>query len=165
MLQGMLKAGVNVPRTSSAGRLFDAVASLLGVRQVMAYEGQAAMLLEAMAGEGAAKPYPFEWRGEVLDWQPMIEDMLRGEDEAGVAAARFHETLVAMMVSAAQRFGVREVCLSGGCFQNRRLLAGAMRQLRAAGFAPFRHREIPPNDAGLSLGQAVVAVEKLRVKD
>lgn len=74
-----------------------------------------------------------------------------------MAAARFHETLIAMMVSAAERSGLRDVCLSGGCFQNRRLLAGAMRQLREAGFRVVRHREIPPNDAGLSLGQAVVA--------
>jgi len=165
LLLGLLRSGVNVPRTSSAGRLFDAVASLLGLQQVMAYEGQAAMRLEAMAGNRAAKPYPFEWRGEMLDWQPMVEAILRRDEAVEVAAARFHETLVAMMVSAARRFGIHAVCLSGGCFQNRRLLAGAMRDLREAGFAPFRHREIPPNDAGLSLGQAVVAVEKFRMKN
>jgi len=160
VLQGMLKAGIHVPRTSSAGRLFDAVASLLDVKQVMSHEGQAAMLLEAIAGDREAAPYPFEWAGEVLDWQPMIEEMLRGQDAVEVAAARFHETLVAMMVSAAQRFEIREVCLSGGCFQNRRLLSAAMRQLAVAGFVPYRHREIPPNDAGLSLGQAVVAAAR-----
>jgi hydrogenase maturation protein HypF len=156
VLQGMLKAGIHAPQTSSAGRLFDAVASLLNVKQVMSYEGQAAMCLEAMAGDRAAAPYPFEWAGAVLDWQPMIEEMLRGQDTVEAAAARFHETLIAMMVSAAERSGLRDVCLSGGCFQNRRLLAGAMRQLGEAGFRGVRHREIPPNDAGLSLGQAVV---------
>jgi len=157
VLLGLLKAGIHSPRTSSAGRLFDAVASLLDVKQVMSYEGQAAMGLEAMAGDRVAAPYPFEWAGEVLDWQPMIETMLLGREPAEVAAARFHETLIAMMVSAAERFGLRDICLSGGCFQNRRLLAGAMRQLREAGFRAVCHREIPPNDAGLSLGQAVVA--------
>jgi len=164
VLLRMLKAGIHSPLTSSAGRLFDAVASILDVKQVMAYEGQAAMLLETLAGKRAAPPYPFEWDGAVLDWQPMIEEMIQGTDPVDVAAARFHETLVAMMVSAAQRFGVREVCLSGGCFQNRRLLSGAMRQLAAAGFVPYRHREIPPNDAGLSLGQAVVAAARNGVK-
>lgn len=158
--ESLLQAGIQVPRSSSAGRLFDAVASLLNVKQVMSYEGQAAMLLEALAGDRQAVPYPFEWAGEVLDWQPMVEEIIRGQDPVDVAAARFHETLVAMMVSAAHRFKLREVCLSGGCFQNRRLLSGAMRQLAAAGFVPVRHREIPSNDAGLSLGQAVVAVAR-----
>lgn len=165
VLRAMLQADVNVPRTSSAGRLFDAVASLLDVKQVMSYEGQAAMLLEAMAGDREAVAYPFEWKGEVLDWQPMIEEILGGGEAVGVAAARFHETLVEMMVSAAHRFGKREVCLSGGCFQNRRLLSRAMRRLAGAGFLAVRHREIPPNDAGLSLGQAVVASSRLRVED
>ncbi len=160
VLEGMLQADVNVPRTSSAGRLFDAVASLLNVQQVMSHEGQAAMRLEAMAGQRPAAPYPFDWTGDTLDWQPMVEELLRGNDSVEVAAARFHETMVAMMVSAAKRFGMDDVCLSGGCFQNRRLLAGAMRQLGEAGTRVYRHREIPPNDAGLSLGQAVVAVAR-----
>ena len=157
LLEGMLRSGVNTIRTSSAGRLFDAVASLLGVCQVMSHEGQAAMQLEALAGDIETKPYPFDWRESELDWQPMIEELLLREDGRAYAAARFHETLVTMMVSAAQRFGLPRVCLSGGCFQNRRLLSGTVRRLTEAGFEVFRHREIPPNDAGIAFGQLVVA--------
>lgn len=159
VLDGMLRAGVNVVRTSSAGRLFDAVASLLGLCQTMAHEGQAAMRLEALAGEGVAEAYPFAWAGDALDWAPMVEEMLRG-GEPVAAAARFHATLVAMMVATAKREGLGDVCLSGGCFQNRRLLSSAVRRLGEEGFRVWRHREIPPNDAGICLGQLAVAVAR-----
>ena len=158
VLDGMLADEFNVVRTSSAGRLFDAVASLLGVCQKMSHEGQAAMRLEALAGDAPAEPYPFGWRDDALDWAPMVEEILRGGEAAETAAARFHATLVEMMVAAAQREKLEDVCLSGGCFQNRRLLAEATRRLAAEGFRIWRHREIPPNDAGICLGQlAVVA--------
>ena len=157
VLDAMLREGLNVARTSSAGRLFDAVASLLGICQTMSHEGQAAMRLEALAGEGAAQAYPFGWKGEALDWAPMIAAMLDGREPVEVASARFHATLVEMMGAVAEREGVRDVCLSGGCFQNRRLLAGAVRRLGDAGFRAWRPREIPPNDAGICLGQLAVA--------
>ena len=160
VLDGMLRQGLNVVRTSSAGRLFDAAAALLGVCQVMAHEGQAAMRLEALAGTGAAEPYPFGWRGAELDWAPLFAALLDAGEPPAVAAARFHETLAAMMVAAAQRADLPDVCLSGGCFQNRRLLETARRRLAAAGFRIWRHREIPPNDAGLALGQLAVAVAR-----
>ena len=156
VLDGMLRDGLNVTRTSSAGRLFDAVASLLGVCQKMSHEGQAAMRLEALAGQTAADPYPFGWAGDVLDWAPMVEAMLRLREPVAVAAARFHETLAEMMVAVAKRARLKDVCLSGGCFQNRRLLAGAVGRLEAEGFRVWRHREIPPNDAGICLGQLAV---------
>ena len=166
VLDSMLEEGLNVVRTSSAGRLFDAVASLLGVCQTMSHEGQAAMRLEALAGEAAAEPYPFGWAGDSLDWAPMVEAMLASGEAVEVAAARFHATLVEMMVAAAKREGLEDVCLSGGCFQNRRLLSGAMRRLREEGFRVWRHREIPPNDAGICLGQLAAAVQgKLRMKN
>ena len=160
VLDGMLQGGLNVVRTSSAGRLFDAVASLLGVCQVMTHEGQAAMRLEALAGDVAAEPYPFAWKGDALDWAPMIKAML---DEGGTpadSAARFHATLVEMMVAAARREGLMDVCLSGGCFQNRRLLERAVRRLGEEGFRAWRHRNVPPNDAGICLGQLAVAVAR-----
>lgn len=160
VLDGMLKAGLNVVRTSSAGRLFDAVASLLGICQSMSHEGQAAMRLEALAGE-AAPAYPFGWIGNELDWAPMVEALLAGNEAVALAASRFHATLVEMMVAVARREGLREVCLSGGCFQNRRLLAGAVAQLEAEGFRVWRHRDNPPNDAGIALGQLAVAVARL----
>lgn len=126
----------------------------------MSHEGQAAMRLEALAGDRPAEPYPFGWKGDALDWAPMIAAMLDGREPAEVASARFHATLVEMMVAVAEREGVRDVCLSGGCFQNRRLLAGAVRRLGEAGFRTWRHREIPPNDAGICLGQLAVAAGK-----
>jgi hydrogenase maturation protein HypF len=159
-LEGLLRGGLNVARTSSAGRLFDAVAALLGVCQVMAHEGQAAMRLEALAGEVAAPAYPFGWRGNELDWQPMMEELLAGGEEPAVAAARFHAMLVEMMVAAARREGLADVCLSGGCFQNRRLTAGAARRLAEEGFRVWRHRDIPPNDGGIALGQLAVAAAR-----
>ena len=162
VLEEMLKRGVNVVRTSSAGRLFDAAASLLGVCQRMSHEGQAAMRLEALAGERSADPYPFAWRGDALDWAPMIEAMLRFDEPAEVAAARFHATLAEMMGAVAKRERVKDICLSGGCFQNRRLLAEADRRLGAEGFRVWRHREIPPNDAGICLGQLGVAAARGR---
>lgn len=160
MLDSMLRAGLNVVRTSSAGRLFDAVASLLGISHQMSHEGQAAMRLEAVAGEMEVEAYPFGWKGDALDWAPMVAALLQGGEPPAVAAARFHATLVEMMVAAAKRAGWRDVCLSGGCFQNRRLLAGALRRLGAEGFRIWRHREIPPNDAGICLGQLAVGAAR-----
>ena len=161
VLDGMLAEGLNVVRTSSAGRLFDAVASLLGVCQVMTHEGQAAMRLEALAGDAPAPAYPFGWIGDALDWAPLVQELLAGGEPPAVAAARFHATLVEMMVAAAKREGLADVCLSGGCFQNRRLLAGVIRRLEAEGFRVWRHRDLPPNDAGICLGQIAVAAAQV----
>jgi hydrogenase maturation protein HypF len=160
VLDSMLREELNMVRTSSAGRLFDAVAALLGICQTMSHEGQAAMRLEALAGEAVAEPYPFGWLGDALDWAPLIEAMLAEGEPVALAAARFQATLVEMMVAAAKRAGLRDVCLSGGCFQNRRLLAGALRRLGQEGFRAWRHREIPPNDAGICLGQLAVAAAR-----
>lgn len=162
VLDEMLARGVNVVRTSSAGRLFDAVAALLGVCLKMSHEGQAAMRLEALAGAAPAEPYPFGWRGDELDWAPAVVEILRGGEPAATAAARFHETLAAMMAAAAERSGQADVCLSGGCFQNRRLLAAAARRLAAAGCRVWRHRDVPPNDAGIAFGQLTVAAARRR---
>ena len=163
VLDGLLAAGVQVVRTSSAGRLFDAVAALLGVCLKMSHEGQAAMRLEALAGDAPAEPYPFGWRGDELDWGPMVAEILRGGEPPATAAARFHETLAAMLAAAAGRIGLADVCLTGGCFQNRRLLAAATRRLAAAGCRVWRHRAVPPNDAGIAFGQLAVAAARQRV--
>jgi hydrogenase maturation protein HypF len=160
VLDAALHQGLQVVRTSSAGRLFDAVASLLGVCQQMSHEGQAAMRLEALAGDAAAPPYPVGWRGDEVDWAPMVAAMLAAGEPVAVAAARFHATLVEMMVAVARREGLADVCLSGGCFQNRRLLAGAVARLGEAGFRVWRHRDLPPNDAGIALGQLAVAAAR-----
>ena len=168
VLRVMLRRGIHAPITSSAGRLFDAVAALIGLRQVAAFEAQAAMLLEDVAGRAdGSGPYPVRLGRPggadspiVIDWGPMVrgllEDRRRGVD-AGIIAANVHETLVEYILAAAAAIGERRVALSGGCFQNRRLTERAVRRLRDAGFRPYWHQRVPPNDGGLSLGQALAA--------
>jgi hydrogenase maturation protein HypF len=151
----MLRRGVNSPRTSSMGRLFDAVASLIRVRDVCSFEGQAAMELE-FAAEAAPsdETYPLELQDGVLDWEPMIRMIL---DNASNAAARFHNSLAAAIVAVARETGEERVVLSGGCFQNRYLTERTVNALGAAGFKPYWHRRIPPNDGGIAVGQIVAA--------
>jgi hydrogenase maturation protein HypF len=167
LLRRMLERGIQSPVTSSAGRLFDAVASLLGVRQIASFEGQAAMELEFLAAAGIDASYPFEARGEepiVLDWGPTVGAIL-DDLEIGVGAeiisAKFHDTLVEMIVHVARVAGERRVALSGGCFQNGVLLERAVRRLREESFEPVWHRDVPPNDGGISLGQIIAATRQL----
>jgi hydrogenase maturation protein HypF len=151
----MLRRGVNSPRTSSAGRLFDAVASIIGIRDRCSFEGQAAMELEfAAEAEPCDETYPLELNDEILDWEPMIRMILKDHSKA---AARFHNTLAEAIVSVARRSGETRVVLSGGCFQNRYLTERAVTALRTAGFEAYWHRRIPPNDGGIAVGQIVAA--------
>ncbi len=175
IIDTLLQRRVNTIPTSSAGRLFDAVASLIGLRHTVSFEGQAAMMLEASADENRTRtvePYEFTFSGAdpvEVDLRPMIrqivEDLDQGETQAYIAA-RFHRTLVAVIVEACRRMRtelkLNRVCLSGGCFQNALLLAGCLEELRAAGFEVFSQREVPANDGGISLGQAAIACEILR---
>jgi hydrogenase maturation protein HypF len=160
-LAGMLATGTGVVPTTSAGRVFDAVGALLGLRARANFEGQAAMELEFAVADGdGAEPYPFDLRGEVMDWAPMIAGIdagVRAGVARGVIAARFHATLVEMMVAVARREALPRVCLTGGCFQNRVLAEGAIARLRAEGFSPYWHQRVPPNDGAIALGQLVAA--------
>ena len=168
--------GLNAPLTSSAGRLFDAVASLLGVRDRVAFEAQAAMELEALAAPRADVTYAtrLDDTGDVLVVRTtdvvrgVVDDLLR-ETPAAVIAARFHATLADVIVSVCgrirERTGVGVVALSGGVFQNARLLAAALDALETAGFEVYSHRGVPANDGGLALGQAAVAARRLSEKD
>ncbi|MGI8889977.1 MAG: carbamoyltransferase HypF [Chthoniobacterales bacterium] len=158
-LRTMLTRAVNSPVTSSAGRLFDAVASLAGLRNRSTFEGQAAMDLEFVTEAGNAGSNPVALRdGDplVLDWEPAIRELL-GDRQQGVGApknaARFHNMLSESIVSIAQKVGEQQVALSGGCFQNRYLTERAINQLRAAGFQPYWQERVPPNDGGIALGQ------------
>jgi hydrogenase maturation protein HypF len=160
----MLARGLNSPLTSSAGRLFDAVASLLDLRQTAGFEGQAAMELEfAVQTMPEAAPYPFlvtEASPSVVDWQPMIEAVLAdlgAKVPAGNIAARFHATLAEMIVAVARRVGEPKVVLTGGCFQNRHLIEQTIQRLEDAGFRPYWHQRVPPNDGGIALGQVMAA--------
>jgi len=162
----MLEVGAHCPPTSSCGRWFDAAAGLLGVRDIAAYEGQAAMLLEGLAEmHGAVAPladgYAIDAAG-TLDLSPLLA-RLCDERDAGFGAALFHATLAQALAEwalrAATTTGIRRVALGGGCFLNRILAAGVRRALEDAGFVVLEARQVPPNDGGLSLGQAWIAMK------
>jgi hydrogenase maturation protein HypF len=163
LIQQMLTKGVNAPWTSSAGRLFDAVASLVGLRQCVTYEGQAAMELEFAIDHAIGDAYPFLVQGSepfVVDWRPMIEaivEELNARCPAGVIAAKFHNTLAEMIVAVARRIEQERVVLTGGCFQNCRLTERCVQRLTNAGFRTYWHQRVPPNDGGIALGQIVAA--------
>ncbi len=179
LLVQALEHELNAPLTTSAGRLFDAVASLAGVRQTSTFEGQAAMELEAALDERAVDAYPFvltargadfagpPWTAPatVVDWQPMVEAILADVADGvpvGVISGRFHASLAKMIVHVALRVGEPRVVLTGGCFQNRRLIELAVQGLRDAGFRPYWHQRVPPNDGGISLGQIAGCVRALQ---
>ncbi|SDK18062.1 carbamoyltransferase HypF [Microbulbifer yueqingensis] len=149
------------PRCSSGGRLFDAVAALLGLCQVTSFEGQAAMAVEhAAQGSASGRCYPFALtagaNGRVLDWSPMVNALLEDQRRGittGERAAAFHNTLARMMLAVAEAAGIDNVFLSGGVFQNRRLAETTSALLRGRGFMVHSHRLVPPNDGGIALGQ------------
>jgi len=163
----MIRGRVQAPATTSAGRLFDAVAAIVGIRQVTSFEGQAAAELEYALDPSVTGAYPVEivegspW---TLDWRltvaALVEDTRRGTPP-GVVSARFHNALVEGIVLAARRVGVAKVALAGGCFQNRTLTERAAERLVAAGFEVLLHRQVPPNDGSISLGQVAVAAAAL----
>jgi hydrogenase maturation protein HypF len=169
LVRSMIAHRVNTIETSSCGRLFDAVASLIGLRQQINFEGQAAIELEAIAADGVAESYPFGVDGDTVDFRPVIERIV-AEARAGTPApligARFHNTVAYAIVEVCRRLRTDEklnrVCLSGGTFQNMKLLARTLSGLRRLGFEVFIHAQVPPNDGGIALGQAVIATEALR---
>jgi hydrogenase maturation protein HypF len=139
------------------GRLFDAVAALLSVRERVTYEGQAAVELEHLAGSVSADPYAWEFGAGAALVALVHDDLAAGRPRAELAAA-FHESVAAGAAGACAVAGEpRTVVLSGGSFQNLRLLASTRRRLEAEGFRVLEHRRIPPNDGGISYGQAAVA--------
>jgi hydrogenase maturation protein HypF len=166
-----IERGINCPPTSSMGRLFDAVASLLGATPEATYEGQPAMELEALAaGAGPPNglpPYPYSLDGGVIDTRPLLRalagDLAKGA-EPGLVAARFHETCAAFTIDICCQLrkegGPRDVVLCGGVMQNARLLRRLIRGFEAVGMTAHTPREVPPNDGGISLGQAVVAATR-----
>ncbi len=153
----MLERKVNLVSTTSVGRLFDAVASIAGLAQQNRFEGQAAMLLENEIGAlRTEEAYPLSSG----DWGPMIAAVVR-DKRAGVAvpviAARFHNALVSWIVEVAEQTRLKQIVLSGGVFQNRYLTERAAVVLEARGFVVHTHHQVPPNDGGIALGQAVMS--------
>ncbi len=143
-------------RTTSVGRLFDAVSTLLEVCPFSTYEGEAACALEAIALPGQP-PYPFVVDDARLDWRPTIPALLRDRHDPPRAAGRFHATLAAMVAEHAKRRGAAEVVLAGGCFQNVFLLERTLEELDARGLRAWIAEQVPPGDGGLALGQLRVA--------
>ncbi|TQJ85961.1 carbamoyltransferase HypF [Streptomyces sp. SLBN-31] len=174
-VRAMVARNVNCPRASSAGRLFDAVAALLGLCDRTSYEGEAAVLLETAAGDLHAVPLAHRivraqglW---VYDPTPTVADLLRrrlGGEPVEALAAAFHLTLgivTAELVAQAVADGApHTVCLGGGCFVNRRLLTEVKRRLHAQGLRVLVGGEVPVGDGGISYGQAAVAAARLGAK-
>jgi hydrogenase maturation protein HypF len=175
IVREMLAGGVNSPMTSSAGRLFDAVSCLCGIRSETTYEGQAAIELEMAADPGVVESYPVEVGEEggmlLIGTRSLIreivEDIGKG-DTAGAVGARFHNWFKASLVKAAemlrQTHRISKVALSGGCFQNEILLGDLRSQLRERGFDVIINEKVPTNDGGISFGQVVVAAARLEAR-
>ena len=165
-VERMIATGTNTVMTSSCGRLFDAVAALIGLRYEVNFEGQAAIELEAIVDPSCEERYEFDIGGDELDFRAMMERIVKERAAPSVVAARFHNTLAAaiheMCLRMRRESGIERVCLSGGTFQNMRLLGLTARALRASGFELFLHRKVPPNDGGIALGQAVIAAQRMK---
>jgi hydrogenase maturation protein HypF len=162
MIRESLK--VNAPSSSGMGRLFDAVAAVLGVRERVTYEGQAAIELEHLAGEVPAAPYACRVAGEMISGSDLVaaahDDLANGRPREEIAAA-FHEGVAAAAAAACVEVGEPgNVALSGGTFQNLRLTDSVRRRLEGEGFRVLTHRLVPPNDGGISYGQAAVAAKR-----
>jgi hydrogenase maturation protein HypF len=174
-LLSLLARGVHAPRTSSMGRLFDAVAVMCGLPAVISFEGQAAMALEFAAHQLTNTPasrrngaYPLPLSGDlpaVADWEPLIRAVLSDRaagEPAGRIALRFHHALAELAVAVARRAGCSRVVLSGGCFQNALLTDRVRSRLLESGFGVYTHRRVPPGDGGIALGQVAVAARQLK---
>jgi hydrogenase maturation protein HypF len=157
-------------QTSSCGRLFDAVAAILGICNINAYEGQAAIELETRADRKESGYYDYNIKKEdnlcIMDvfpmWQEMIADIKKKRPVEAISQV-FHLTLVEMftevLVNLRDQTGLNSVVLSGGVFHNQILLEGLMKNLTSRDFSVYQHQQVPPGDGGISLGQAIIASE------
>ena len=156
------------PLTSSCGRLFDAVAALLGIRHQITYRGQAACELEMICDAGEDATYDFGYDKDSITLKDLFAGICRDIDgglPAGRIAARFHNTVARLIAETCERLreetDIETVALSGGVMQNRRLLRLSVPNLRRRGFEVLLQSEVPPNDGGICLGQATIALAKL----
>jgi hydrogenase maturation protein HypF len=168
-LQTQLEKKINTPMTSSMGRLFDAAAALAGVRQTVNYEGQAAIELEALADPDEGGKYSFGLDQDQIQvrtaLQALLKDVMAGVHVSKISA-RFHnglaECVLEICLKIRSETGIEEVALSGGVWQNITLLGRTLSLLKKTGFRVYLHREVPTNDGGLSLGQAMIAAARMR---
>ena len=159
VLTRMLERGFNAPWTTSAGRLFDAAAALLGLCSRASFEGEAAMRVE-FAARGAASNEAVAIED---DWGPLFERLADARIPVRQRAALLHDSLALSILAFAQHAGVETVVLTGGCFQNARLAGTAAGKLEAAGFRALLHRAVPPNDGGLAAGQLLAAAWEVQL--
>jgi hydrogenase maturation protein HypF len=175
IIRQMLSNKVNSQITTSVGRIFDAVASLIGLRHFVNFEGQAAMELEFLLSDMSQDEliktgnYKFEIEMSeskshlIIDWREMLNEIInevRRQVLPPVISAKFHNTLVEIIVELAKQIEQKRVVLSGGCFQNRYLTERTVTRLQEEGFRPYWHQRVPPNDGGISLGQINAAIRK-----
>jgi len=166
----MMNKGINSPVTSSCGRLFDAVASLAGIRDVMSFEGQAPIELEMAIDEPHDLSYPYQVAAQdigadfIISFEPMIREIVADigiNKTAAFISGRFHNTIAQVIADIcgriSQREGIKLVALSGGVFQNLYLLTRTVDLLRQKQFRVLTHEQVPTNDGGIALGQAVIA--------
>ena len=162
----MLSKQINTPLTSSVGRLFDAIASLLGICQQASFEGQAAMALEFLLDDKEIEEYyEFDLQGKIIDWTPMVTAILQDQERQiphHQISAKFHNALVEIIIAVARRSGESQVVLTGGCFQNKHLTERAIQRLREEGFCPYWHQHIPPNDGAIAAGQVAAVIRQQR---
>jgi len=171
VIKRQMERGINSPLTSSAGRLFDAVAAITGLRREITYEAQAAVELEMAAtdiiGQGDFEPYPFSIENgetKVIKLAGLLASIIadiKSNVPAGVVSARFHKTIEGIILrmcrEISEETGIKTVALSGGVFQNRLLIRLVEPALGEAGFRVLTQKQVPCNDGGISLGQAVIA--------
>lgn len=175
ILKQMLKNKINSPQTSSIGRLFDGVASILAVEQKCSFEAQAAIKMENLASKiNTKESYEFiickKQSPIIIDWKALIVSVLSDLDKSfniPLLAAKFHNALVNMLVEIAKLAGEKQVVLSGGCFQNRYLLEKSVLALQQAGFSAYWQQKLPSNDGSIAIGQIIAAsrVKKLERND
>ncbi|MCP4717261.1 MAG: carbamoyltransferase HypF, partial [Deltaproteobacteria bacterium] len=173
LLDQVMHKNLNCPRTTSLGRLFDAVSALCGIRRVTSYEGQAAIELEAAAtfDTDLVLPYDIIENNDVFIFdfhtmlQRLVED-LSAQKETELLPRAFHNTICHALTAMAEKIktktALNRIALSGGCFQNRLLLESCINMLQQKGFEVYAHHNVPTNDGGVSLGQAVIAGTRIK---
>ena len=169
IIKNQINRNINTPLTSSMGRLFDAVSSLLGIHQTVTYEGQAAIELENCASADETGSYEFAIVGDTLDHQPVVESILRDIStgiSTSIISARFHNAVSNLCLSVVQNISketsLRTAALSGGVWQNALLFSKTVKLLESHGFKVLTHQKVPTNDACISLGQAAIAASIIK---
>jgi hydrogenase maturation protein HypF len=170
LLKNILAKNLNCPLTSSVGRLFDGISSILGICHQVSFEGQAAIALEFATLETKTDEfYDFNLtQNKIIQWQPMLRAILADLNHnipINFISAKFHNTLVEIIVAIAKLVGEKKVILTGGCFQNLYLIEKATTRLKIENFVPYWHHQIPSNDGGIAVGQILGAIREISLKN